>query len=160
MFALESPQSGPCFNIEILIQVENIVNKRRNCSSGAISPLFHNIFKIYFYLKESNCIFICDIWLFDLSFFSVLQKLIRRRTDISKCFRGSLRLQDNKSPLYIENHVISVLYIRFIRLDQKHVGLARQASPFLSCCWSRLINLTPKDINLVFSIYFYYMKVS
>ena len=37
--------------------------------SQAISPLFHNIFNIFFYLKESNCILICDIWLFELYFF-------------------------------------------------------------------------------------------
>ena len=41
----------------------------------------------------------------------------------------------------------------FIRLDQKHVELARQASPFLRCFWSRLINLISKDTNIVFSIY-------
>ena len=30
------------------IRLENIVEKRRNCSWGAISPLLHNIFNIYF----------------------------------------------------------------------------------------------------------------
>ena len=30
------------------IRLQNIVEKRRNCSSGAISPLFYNIFNIYF----------------------------------------------------------------------------------------------------------------
>ena len=30
------------------IKLQNIVEKRRNCSWGAISPLFHNIFNIYF----------------------------------------------------------------------------------------------------------------
>ena len=30
------------------IRLQNIVEKRRNCSWGAISPLFHNIFYIYF----------------------------------------------------------------------------------------------------------------
>ena len=30
------------------IGLQNIVEKRRNCSWGAISPLFHNIFNIYF----------------------------------------------------------------------------------------------------------------
>ena len=30
------------------IRLQNIVEKRRNGSSGAISPLFHNIFNIYF----------------------------------------------------------------------------------------------------------------
>ena len=44
------------------------MEKRRNCSWGAIFPLFHNIFNIYFYLKESNYIVICKNWLFK-SFF-------------------------------------------------------------------------------------------
>ena len=30
------------------IRIQNIVEKRRNCSWGAIFPLFHNIFNIYF----------------------------------------------------------------------------------------------------------------
>ena len=30
------------------IRLQNIVEKRRNCSWEAISPLFHNIFNIYF----------------------------------------------------------------------------------------------------------------
>ena len=50
------------------IRLQNIVEKRRNCSWGAISPLFHNIFNIYFYLKKSNYIVICKIWLFKLFF--------------------------------------------------------------------------------------------
>ena len=36
----------PWLNMKILQQVKYIVEKRRNCSSGAISPLFHNIFDI------------------------------------------------------------------------------------------------------------------
>ena len=50
------------------IRLSNIVEKRRNCSWGAISPLFHNIFNIHFYLKESNYIVICKNWLFKLVF--------------------------------------------------------------------------------------------
>ena len=50
------------------IRLQNIVEKRRNCSWGAISSLFHNIFNIYFYLKESIYIVICKIWLFKLIF--------------------------------------------------------------------------------------------
>ena len=42
--------------------------------------------------------------------------------------------------------------IKFIRLDQEHVGLARQASPFLRCFWTRLIKLILKDTDMVFSI--------
>ena len=46
------------------IRYQNSVGKRRNCSSGTIYPLFHNIFNIYFLLNESNYMFICEIWLF------------------------------------------------------------------------------------------------
>ena len=49
-------------------RLQNIVEKRRNCSLRANSPLFHNIFNIYFKFKESNYIVICKIWLFKLFF--------------------------------------------------------------------------------------------
>ena len=39
------------------IRAQNIVEKR-------ISPLFNNIFSIYFSLKESNYIVICEVCLF------------------------------------------------------------------------------------------------
>ena len=52
--------------------------KHRNLKSGykilwkrgeiAPSPLFHNIFNIHFYLKESSYIVICKNWLFKLFF--------------------------------------------------------------------------------------------
>ena len=42
---------------------------------------------------------------------------------------------------------------KFIRPDQKHVGLARQALPFLRCFWSQLINLIPKDTNTLYSMF-------
>ena len=38
------------------------------------------------------------------------------------------------------------------RNDQKHALLARQASPYLHCFWSRLINSISKDTNMVFCI--------
>ena len=75
------------------------MEKRRNCSWGAISPLFHNIFNIHFYLKESNTV-ICKNWLFKL-FFLNTTNLICRSTDISNCFWGSLRFRDNESRLYL-----------------------------------------------------------
>ena len=43
--------------------------------------------------------------------------------------------------------------IKFIRLDQKHVGLARLTLPLLHYFWSRLLNLISKDTNMIFSIY-------
>ena len=43
--------------------------------------------------------------------------------------------------------------VKFIRLDlKKYVGMARQASPFLRCFWSRLINFKSKETNVAFSI--------
>ena len=44
--------------------------------------------------------FIYKIWLFD-GYFPQFRNLICRSTDISKCFRGSLRLRDNESRLYV-----------------------------------------------------------
>ena len=43
--------------------------------------------------------------------------------------------------------------MKFIRLNKKNVGLARQASPFIRCFWSRLINLTSEDTDVVVSVY-------
>ena len=78
------------------------MERRRNCSTEAISPFFHNIFNIYISNERSQitCSFVkigCSLGIFLNS-----ANLICRSTDISKCFRGSLRLRDNESPLYIK----------------------------------------------------------
>ena len=44
---------------------------------------------------------ICEIMFFDWYFFLNSAHLICRNADISKNFRGSLRLRDNESRLYI-----------------------------------------------------------
>ena len=44
--------------------------------------------------------FICEIWLF-VSIFLSSAHLICQSTDISKYFRGVLRLRDNESRLYL-----------------------------------------------------------
>ena len=62
--------------------------------------LFSTIISIYFQLQESNYIYTCKIWLFDL-FFLNSANLICRSTDISKYFRESLRIRDTESRLYI-----------------------------------------------------------
>ena len=72
---------------------------------GEIAPkeqflLFSTIFSVYLYFQESNYIFICEIWLFDLSFFLNYAILICRDTDILKYFRESVGLRDNESQLY------------------------------------------------------------
>ena len=78
------------------IRLQNIVEKRINCSWGAI---FSTIFSISFLLKESNYIVICEIWWFELVFPQY------HKSDMSKygyleVFRGSLRFRDNESRLY------------------------------------------------------------
>ena len=72
---------------------------------GEIAPeeqflLFSTIFSVYLYFQVSNYIFICEMWLFDLSFFLNSANLISRDTDISKYFRESLGLRDDESRLY------------------------------------------------------------
>ena len=49
--------------------------------------------------------------------------LICRSTDISKCFRGSLRLRDNESRLYFGAGQNGVIYYAIIfRIVKKRVG--------------------------------------
>ena len=77
------------------------MEKRRNCSKGAISPLFHNIFNISTFRSQITYTFVkcgCSIY-----FFLNSANLICRGTDISKCFRESLGIRDNESWLYISN---------------------------------------------------------
>ena len=78
---------------------QNIMEKRRNCSLGAISPLLHNIFNISL-TEESNYIFILLKVVVRLIIFLNSANLICRSTDISKCFRESFGYRDNESRLY------------------------------------------------------------
>ena len=52
---------------------------------------------------------------FSIGFFLNSAHLICRSTDISKCFRGSLRLRDNESRLYfclnLKHHIWRMVYI-------------------------------------------------
>ena len=69
---------------------------------GEIAPkeqflLFSTIFSVYLYFQESNYIFICEMWLFDLSFFINSANLICRDTDISKYFRVPLTSRQRES---------------------------------------------------------------
>ena len=52
--------------------LQNIVEKRRNCSSGAISPLFHNIFNISLTSRVQLYIYLLNV-VNQISFSSVLQ---------------------------------------------------------------------------------------
>ena len=76
---------------------------------GEIAPnkqflLFSTIFSVYLYFQVSNCIFICEMWLFDLSFFLNSANLICQDTDILMYFRESLGLRDNESRLYLSEY--------------------------------------------------------
>ena len=79
---------------------QNIVEKRRNCSLGAISPLFHNIFNISL-TWESKYIFILLKVVVRLIVLLSSANLICRSMDISKCFIESLGVRDNESRLYL-----------------------------------------------------------
>ena len=61
------------------------MEERINCSLGASFPL-STIFSIFLLLKESNYIFVCEMWLFDL-FLLNFANLICRGKDISKYLR-------------------------------------------------------------------------
>ena len=50
-------------------------------------------------LRESNYVYICEMWLFDLFFLSSAN-LICRDTDISKYLKQTLGIRDNESRLY------------------------------------------------------------
>ena len=74
---------------------QNIMEKRRNCSSGAISPLFHNIFNISLNFRSQitySFIKCC------CSIYCIRQF---RKSDISKYPRGSLGFRDNENRLYL-----------------------------------------------------------
>ena len=78
------------------------MEKRRNCSLGAISPLFHNIFNISL-TWESNKRFILLKVVVRLIVFLSSANLICRSTDISRCFIEYLGFRDNESRLYIQH---------------------------------------------------------
>ena len=84
------------------------MEKRRNCSLGAISPLFHNIFNISL-TKESNYIFILLKAVVQLIVFLSSTKMICQSTDISKCFIESLGVRDNESRLYLQTVLVNCL---------------------------------------------------
>ena len=57
------------WTLEVRDILKNIVEKRRNCSLGAISPLFHNIFYILldFHVKAGTRFSLRDKRLFEIS---------------------------------------------------------------------------------------------
>ena len=95
-----SEKSGPCFNKRSTNRQQNIVEKRRNCSLGAISPLFHNFFqyisnlgvKLNIHSVKGGCSINC---------FPRFRKSDMSKYDISKCFVESLGVRDTESRLYL-----------------------------------------------------------
>ena len=69
--------------------------------AGLVQLLFFTLFSVHLYFQESNYIFICEMWLFDLIFFLNSANLICRDMAISKYFREPLGLRDNESRLYV-----------------------------------------------------------
>ena len=81
--------------------VNKIMWKRGEIAAKEQFLLSSTIFSAYLYFQESNYIFICEMWLFDLSSFLNSANLLCRYTDISKYFREYLGLRDNESRLYV-----------------------------------------------------------
>ena len=79
---------------------QNNVEKRRNCSLGAVSPLFHIILYIFLTSGVKLHIHLLNV-VVQFIVFLTLSILICRDTDISKCFSESLGIWDNESRLYI-----------------------------------------------------------
>ena len=76
------------------------MEKRRNCSQGAISSLFHNIFNMSLTSGVKLHIHLLNVVVRFIVFLASAT-LIFRGTDISKCFRESIGIQDNESRLYV-----------------------------------------------------------
>ena len=85
------------------------MEKRRNCSLGAISPLFHNIFNKSLTSRVQLHIYLLN-GVNRISFSPNSANLICRSTDISKYFRESLGSRDNESRLYIYLTVGTITY--------------------------------------------------
>ena len=84
------------------------MNKRRNCSSGAISPLFHNSFNVCILCKGVK-LYVNLGNLVVIFFFLNSGNLICRSTGMLMYFRESLGVRDNESRLYIPTKDISVV---------------------------------------------------
>ena len=95
------------------------MDRWRNCSSGAISPSISTIFSEYISNLRSQITYLFVKFGCSICIFLNSANLICQSTDISKCFRGPLRLRDNESLLYIILHGSSAngLVSKFFKLD-------------------------------------------
>ena len=142
------------------------MEKRRNCSLGAISPLFHNIFNISL-TWESNERFILLKVVVGLIVFLSSANLICRSTDISKCFIESLGFRDNESRLYSaqlnlaftlrvrqKKHEEQILIV-LSRVDFTHMSTASQSNASASAgagCAIIAASISSKQLALIISI--------
>ena len=76
------------------------MDKRRNCSSGAISLLFHNSFNVYILCKGVKLHMNLGHLVVRFYFLNSTN-LICRSTDISMYFRESLGVRDKESRQYL-----------------------------------------------------------
>ena len=79
----------------------NIVEKRRNCSLVAISPLFHNIFNISLTSRVQLHIHFLNVVV--QIFFSLILQIWYVEVRISRSLSESLGIRDNESRLYKPN---------------------------------------------------------
>ena len=89
------------------------MEKRSNCSLGAISPLFHNIFNISLTSGVRLHTHLLNVAVRFFFFYLNSENLICRGMDISKYFIESLEVRDNDSRLYVAKgyfHLLSEMY--------------------------------------------------
>ena len=112
---------------------------------GEIAPkflLFSTIFSVYLYFQESNYIFVCKMWLFDLFFSSILQ-IWYVEIRISRSISESLGLRDNESRLYF-TAVSCAACIIWLTLTKVKAALCHTYIwLIISWCMKRLWNARP-----------------
>ena len=99
-------------DISSYLCTKNIVKKRRNCLEQFL--LFFTIFSVYFYFQESNYIFICEMWLFDLSFFLNSAYLICQDTDIFSYLYTKNIVKKRRTPLF--HNIFSISLFSEVKL--------------------------------------------
>ena len=104
--------------------MENIVEKRRNCSSGAISPLFHNIFNISLTSKVQ----------LPISLLNVVNQIIF--SSILQTWYVELRISRSisESPLEFEITRVDCIIICLCSDNFSHIN-----QQWTMTCWDRLL---------------------
>ena len=111
------------------------MKKRRNCPSGAISPLSHNIFDISLNSRVQLPTNLLNV-VVTIIYFLTSANLICRDNDISKYFRQSLRIRDNESRLYIWTLYITQIAMALkISMAIRSLNLAETRIALEQCKW-------------------------